>query len=159
MSRTALAFRSFAILTVLAFVALLVYGLFKQAPTTTIDDALAQQQAVPAPGFELAVLADGDPPSSVEGAWETAAADGRVDLTELRGVPVVLNFWASWCDPCQEEAPVLARSGRRWGDQGVLSSASTCRTSAKTPANSSASSSLTSRKSATPPTQPRAGGA
>lgn len=41
-------------------------------------------------------------------------------LSELRGRPVVVNFWASWCIPCRDEAPALQRAWEKYKEQGVL---------------------------------------
>ena len=47
--------------------------------------------------------------------------DGRtVTISELRGQVVVINFWASWCDPCREEAAYLEQTWRKYKDQGVV---------------------------------------
>ncbi|HYZ91683.1 MAG TPA: TlpA disulfide reductase family protein [Actinomycetota bacterium] len=51
----------------------------------------------PAPEFNLPNLAD---------------SDARIALSSFRGRPLVVNFWASWCDPCREEAPELVRARR-----------------------------------------------
>ena len=47
--------------------------------------------------------------------------DGQTyKLSELKGKPVVLNFWASWCIPCRDEAPALQRAWETYKDRGVL---------------------------------------
>src|SRR6266511_2885123 len=39
-----------------------------------------------------------------------------IDLSQLRGRPVVLNFWATWCAPCYEEHPTLVANARAFPD-------------------------------------------
>lgn len=67
------------------------------AQTTAAADALVGH---PAPVFSRA---------SLEGA--------QIDLGQMRGKVVVLNFWATWCAPCHTEMPVFARWQRRYGGQ------------------------------------------
>ncbi len=43
-----------------------------------------------------------------------------VTLASLRGKPALINFWASWCQPCQEEAPRLQRFAAGLGGRGHL---------------------------------------
>ena len=58
----------------------------------------------PAPGFSLRRI----------------GAPGTLALASLRGKPVVLNFWASWCVPCKGEAKMLEQAWRQYRKQGVV---------------------------------------
>ncbi len=49
------------------------------------------------------------------GGW----ADGDIALSDLQGKGVVLNFWASWCKPCEEEAAALEAAWRQYADKGI----------------------------------------
>ena len=44
----------------------------------------------------------------------------EVDLDELRGKGVVINFWASWCTPCRDEAELLEQTWRREKENGIV---------------------------------------
>jgi len=47
--------------------------------------------------------------------------DGRtLTLSELRGQVVIINFWASWCPPCREEAAYLEQTWRKYEDKAVV---------------------------------------
>ncbi|MGH2797774.1 MAG: TlpA family protein disulfide reductase, partial [Thermoleophilaceae bacterium] len=88
---------------VLALVALLAYGLASNEPDRSVDEALAAGEREAAPELELPRL----------------SGDGVGSLDDYRGRVVVLNFWASWCEPCREESPLLQRWHERIVKRGA----------------------------------------
>ena len=65
-----------------------------------MDSPLAANQ-LPAPEFSLPLL----------------ESDGDLQLSELRGKPVVLNFWATWCVPCAQEHPLMVQAAGFYGER------------------------------------------
>jgi cytochrome c biogenesis protein CcmG/thiol:disulfide interchange protein DsbE len=87
---------AFAVVPAL-FVGLLAFGFFKRTdPGRQIGEQI--------PAFELPLL----------GSKE------RFSEKDLRGSPAVINFWASWCLPCRDEAPTLEQKWRKYRDDGAI---------------------------------------
>lgn len=107
------------VVLIAAFLALLAYGLLSSGTSRSISEDLSRGRPAPAPPFDLPLLQPGAPGPRLT-ALRKATADGRISLAELRGVPVVLNFWASWCPPCATEAPRLEHGWQSARRQGVL---------------------------------------
>ncbi len=52
--------------------------------------------------------------------FELDSGDGsKIQLEKLRGYPIVINFWASWCPPCRAEMPALQRVYEEYKDQNL----------------------------------------
>jgi len=45
---------------------------------------------------------------------------GEVTLSDLRGAPVMLNLWASWCPPCRAEMPAIQAVYQEYGEEGLV---------------------------------------
>lgn len=61
-------------------------------------------QGVPAPDFTLTTL----------------NGESTVILLQLKGQPVLINFWASWCIPCRTETPALERAYQKYQSEGLV---------------------------------------
>lgn len=105
------------VLLAILFLGLLVFGVTSRATDTTLDDAIAAGRPAQATDFSLDALTAGRDPSP---AVARAFVDGRVELSELRGRPIVVNLWASWCEPCREEAPALRGAWRLMRPTGAV---------------------------------------
>jgi thiol-disulfide isomerase/thioredoxin len=64
-----------------------------------------------APEFSLPVVANGS---------ALGVDRPTLSLSDLRGRAVLLDFWATWCGYCRQEAPVVDRFSQRWRDRGVV---------------------------------------
>jgi len=81
-------------------IVILVYGLFFASRPDEIPSALIQKKAKP---------------------FQATTFDGeRISLEQFRGRPVILNFWASWCVSCRQEAHIIEAAWQHYGPQGVL---------------------------------------
>lgn len=76
-------------------------------------------------GLLITGCATGSEPTAAVGKaapdFELQNLDGQsISLSELKGKPVLINFWATWCRPCVFEMPYLQQIHEEWSDKGLV---------------------------------------
>jgi len=98
--------RRWAILTI-TFLALGIgWTFFSRLPASAANSnrqTASPRQGFAAPDFTLDLL-----------------GGGEVTLSDLRGAPVMLNLWASWCPPCRAEMPAIQAVYQEYGEEGLV---------------------------------------
>ena len=91
----------FTLLTLMLVMGLLMTGC--SSPPVTSGSTQAPEAGKLAPDFQL---------SNLKGQ--------SVALSDFRGRPVLINFWASWCGPCRTEMPYIQQVFEEWSDRGLV---------------------------------------
>jgi len=111
-SKVWLVARITAVGSVIALLVLLIFGLARSGDGGRFVSQIAHDKKPVAPPFNLAVIWPNAEPWPAN--LRPRLNDRRLTLSELRGQPTVINFWASWCVPCKEEAPAFAATAERF---------------------------------------------
>ena len=89
-------------------------------PALPVPEPSAFLIGSPVPGLRIGDLAPELEVDGPDGRVELYDLDGnRIRLADLRGKAVWINFWASWCPPCQYETPIIRSMDERYRDRGL----------------------------------------
>jgi peroxiredoxin len=91
-----------------------------EAEGREVGRQLARRRPVRAPDLAAELINEGSVPPVLKPRLERATADGTLQLSKLRGTPVVLYLWSSQCAPCRANARLADATWKRWGSRGVL---------------------------------------